>query len=169
MVLFLLSLLNCRDKVRSLKKRGGDDLSKDDAIINYNYYLKIVIELLKRIIAADGNSNIQYVFVEGERIISYVVWDYEFTENDRARGFSLNLLRDGRLIFVSRSGIHKKDKPTDLYFVDNPSEMFYVQIDCIHCTLADIYNSIYERRNDFGITFDSDWPNWASDFYISHL
>ena len=144
-------------------------MSNAEVVRYYNYFLAIIFQLFTRIIAANDEKNIQYVCYEGERVISYKIWNYEFTENDKAIGFSLNLLRDGKLICVSRSGVHMNDKSTDLNFVDNTSEMFYVPVDCIYCTLADIYNSIYLRRNDLGIIFDSDWPEWASDFYISHL
>ena len=148
---------------------GGDDLSESDSIKLYNYYIGIILELFKRIITVNKIDNIQYVCVGGERVLSYRIWNYELDENDRAFGFSLNLLPDGRLIYVSRSGVHRKEKSTKLSFVENHSEMFFVQNDYIYCTLADIYNAIYRRRNDFGISFDSEWPEKATDFYISHL
>ena len=144
-------------------------MSNAEVIKNYNYFLTIIFQLFTRIIAANDEKNIQYVCFEGEMVASYKIWSYEFSESDSVYNFSLNLLCDGRLICVSRCGLHRKDKPTDLYYVKSTSEMFFVQVDCIYCTLADIYNSIYVRRNDFGITFDSDWPKRATDFYISHL
>lgn len=144
-------------------------MSKDEAMRKYNYFVVILAELFKRIIAANDPRNIQYVCVDGERVTSYVVWNYEFLDNDRAYGLSLNLLQNGRLVCVNRQGIHKRDIDTDIRIINESSEMFYLQNDWLYCTISDIYNSIYLRKNDFGITVDSDWPKRASDFYISHL
>lgn len=144
-------------------------MSKDDVIDNYNYYVGIIFELFKRIIAANQQDNIQHIFVNNNRVISWKIWDYELVDDDKMFGFSINLLADGTLVCVNRSGIHRKDKPTNLSFVDGPSGMFFVQVDCIYCTLSDIYNAIYLCRNDFGINFESDWPVKATDFYINHL
>jgi hypothetical protein len=151
------------------EKWGGDGLSKDEANRYYNYIVGILFELFDRIIKVNKTDMNRYVYVGGEMLDSYIVWDYEFTENDRALGLSLNLLKKRQVVCVNRSGVHKKDIDTDIKKIDANSEMFYLQNDWLYCTVSDIYNYIYAHKNDFGITFEPDWPQEAADCYIHHI
>ena len=123
----------------------------------YNNLIRILLIITHRI-GCNARRNMytdpKAAFVDGAKLKSY-----ELFENEQ---FSINELQDTSLIVVDIFGVQIKDVKAELKFIYDESQAMDIKYKSSSCSLKDLYNSISNRKEYFGIVFNHDWPDKAN-------
>jgi hypothetical protein len=138
-------------------------VSKEDvmAVIQkveaYNKHVTALSVMINRIIFRDPSKPLpetfQWVYIRKKKSVTWPLWT--------GKDFSINLVFDGELVAVNSAGDLIKDLNVILRPIKDLSDMMQIEYKGSVCTLEDLYNSVADKKDFFGIEFNSYWPKKA--------
>lgn len=145
--------------------------SREDAkmVDLYNNFVLKVQDLLNQIIKQaeiKPPKDWQWVVIGGKKTASWKIWEYKSTDEHQAYDWSVNLLPDGKLVAIDNSRDQIPMADIEIKPISSLSERLELKVGGNYdaCNLQKLYDSIYAKKAEFGITLNKFWPEKSPTF-----